>query len=413
LGDFLGFKITFGDIRIWELIILFYLFYNFILVATEGKTLKIGLKEPILYIIPFYLITFFSLINIKYLSFFIPGFIIFTLFVILYLIISNQNYLNLSKVSDHIIFMGIIASLWGFIEVIFGFGTGSKWYGVISRADSFFGEPNEFSQYLVLPFGYLISKIFISSSLKNAKGLYKYWIFLLIIIMAQLLSFSRGGILAFLFQMLFLFYLSSRVGLFSALIPKIMLSTILLFIFIILTMNVEIVPNFTITDGLELILFRVTNTLSSSDASLNERFLAYKLGLSDITSSLNYFLLGSGRGSLAYKMGEINYRFEGVGTTSNYIIDIISETGFLGFLSFLFLIFKVFIRGVINFKEIFFHNSVNYNIIYLGSIISMFGLLIGGITSATHLHVFFWFILGIIYSLNNQDKLSFKRNNIN
>ena len=49
------------------------------------------------------------------------------------------------------IYMGIISSIWAFIEIFFNIGsTGSKWYGVISRADSFFSEPNEFSQYLVI-----------------------------------------------------------------------------------------------------------------------------------------------------------------------------------------------------------------------------------------------------------------------
>ena len=320
--------------------------------------------------------------------------------IILFLIISNQKISDLTKVVNVFIYMGIISSIWAFIEIFFNIGsTGSKWYGVISRADSFFSEPNEFSQYLVMPFAYIISKIFTSTYYNSKTTNINYIIFFLIILAAQILSFSRGGILAFMTQLLFAFFLTSNdLGIFK-LIKKTWNYLIIILAIVIFTLNFELVPNFKVIDALDLIIFRFFNTLSADDASLYDRFLTYRLGLNNTFHSFNTFFFGNGRGSLVYTMGQLNPRFIGVATTSNYLIDILSETGFLGLLSFIYLIKKTFIKSFFLFISKPFIYSEKYCVLFLGSILSMVGLLVGGLTSATHLHVFFWFQLGILCSI--------------
>ena len=201
------FKISLGDIRLWEIVIILYLLFFLIFSSIKRTPLFIGRKSIYLFILPFYFATFISVVNIEKLIFFIPGFLIFTFMIILFLIISNQKISDLTKVVNVFIYIGIISSIWAFIEIFFNIGsTGSKWYGVISRADSFFSEPNEFSQYLVMPFAYIISKIFTSTYYNSKTTNINYIIFFLIILAAQILSFSRGGILAFMTQLLFAFF---------------------------------------------------------------------------------------------------------------------------------------------------------------------------------------------------------------
>ena len=400
LGNYIGYNFFLGDIRLWEIIMISYIILLFIISSLQGVS-SLGSWKQISYVLPFYLSALFSLINIKYYYSFISSFILLSLFIILFLIMANQKLYVLEKLPYLIIHMGILASIFGIYQITFGGRSNQMWYGIISRTTSFFDESNEFSQYLTVPFGYLLAVIFLSYKSEQQKGVAKYWIFLFIIICTQLLSFSRGGLLAFALQIFFTLFLLFRDKYILSIFQTIIKFSVIIIIIFITIINIEIVNSFTIEDGLKIMMYRITNTFNSGDDSLFDRFIAYDLSLRDMTSSLSYMILGKGKGSLVYTMGEYNQRFNGVATSSNYIIDIISETGILGLFSFIFIIYQIIFKGLKEINNTIEISSYNINILHIGSLLAIIGLLSGGVTSATHMQVFFWFTLGVISSINH------------
>ena len=130
--------------------------------------------------------------------------------ILLFEVVSIQNSAKQLLASMRlIIYPGILVAIWGIIEVLFTpqdlqiYQMGGI---IIPRARSFFAEANEFSQYLSLPFSFMLSALIFNRAISGWERRI-YYIGLVLVVMAQVMTFSRGGILAFSAAFLALFIL--------------------------------------------------------------------------------------------------------------------------------------------------------------------------------------------------------------
>jgi hypothetical protein len=260
---------------------------------------------------------------------------------------------------------------------------------MLPRARAFFEEANEFSLYLTLPFGFLLALLFFRGDTTRKIRL-MYIIGLLIVIMAQILTFSRGGWFSFVVQLSILFIIINKSV--KSNLRKILSYTSILItvLFIINFYNPEI-----LSKVFSLVSYRLFTSFSIDDYSTVERFMTIQNGLSVTFSSIPNFIVGIGIGNLGASI--VNEA-----TTTNYFVDILVETGIIGLISFsLFIIYILIIsRNTFNlFKKI---NDDDLLVVFIGAFLSFIGLLTGGLTASAHMLCFFWFLVGLLFAINKK-----------
>lgn len=297
--------------------------------------------------------------------------------------IANNKHITYKNYYNFLYLLSVFIILGSFITYIFLIGPKITYffnYEYILRATFIFKEPNELSVYLIIPFIFFYLKIFFfNKSFKNIFFLDNLFFVLCIII--QLLTFSRVGIVVYIFIILFTTFSLGKVKIFQ-LIFYLLLASVYFAYSGIESLVLERVSDITNLNNPST-LFRVNNIIEIISLQLN---------------NLDILLFGGGIGSTVIVTGQP--------TSSNVIIDILFEHGIIGILIHLVILFN-FIKSTKLFSKTFFkeNNSIDYKFfIYCLSKIGIFSLLLAGMTYATLKLVIFWFLIGLFIKSNEKFK---------
>lgn len=284
---------------------------------------------------------------------------------------------------------GVLIAGWGIIEMVFFPSSLQLYYVgglVVPRAHSFFAEANEFSQYLSLPFSFMLSALVFDKAIPKWERQF-YYVGLVVVVMAQILTFSRGGILAFVTSLLILFFLlaASRGG-----TKKYVYKMLFWLLMIVLLLGVLYVTQPIIDALFHVLLERINSLFSGSDPTSNIRFDEIRMGLEAASQNTSTLIFGIGFGNLPTVLGE------GVATTANLFVDVLSELGIFGLIAFCLIVFAVAILPIKTLRILTRSNDSKLLSVFFGAYLSYAGLIVGGLTYATHMLNFFWFIGGLL-----------------
>jgi O-antigen ligase len=377
-----------ANVRVWELFLFFF-------VCGQILKKRVGLPN----IIPIILSTLVALsillsgLNALDGFIFIKQSILCMFMLLLFLVGAGRNTENnLISLIRWVIYPSVLVAGWGLFELYLHPDTltvYSSELGLWVRARSFFSEANEFSQYLSVPFGFLLGMLFYYKPLSRGEK-FLLLFSLLIIITAQTLSFSRGGILSFLFELItWLFLIYSDRNSFYSLMKKTFRFLLVLFFVIVALLLVDSV----FVDIFLIILERFSSLFSSSDVTTFTRIDTINAAVSASFISLSSILFGIGFGNLPQVLGE------GVANSGNSFVDILSELGLLGAVSFVGLISACLVLPMRTKKLLDKTKDSRMLAIFYGAYLSFAGLLVGGLTSPTHMLNIFWFCAGTLMAL--------------
>ncbi len=261
-------------------------------------------------------------------------------------------------------------------------------YNLVARARGFFTEPNEFSQYLILPFGFILAVAFFQHQKAGTKLLCLFG--LLIVLFAQVMSQSRGGLLGFFVEILGLLLVTKI----SGVKRKIRIKNYLPIVFVvvaliaagILYVGENIVAIFvTVVD-------RVGSTGTSNDWTTDIRLMNYQHGFDSASASLANLLVGVGAGNL-----DFSYVHEA--TTSNQFLDVLVETGIIGFIFYFMTILSLLWLSYKFMKNRLLSSNNELFVVFVGAYLSFLGMLVGGMTYPTHMLFFFWLNAGLLLAV--------------
>jgi hypothetical protein len=332
-------------------------------------------------------------LNVVNLYLYIKQVLLLSGMLLLFLVAANRDSeIQLTSNLRCIVYPGFLLALWGVLEVLFfpqNLQIYSSNFGLWHRAASFFAEANEFSQYLTVPFGFGLSMLFIYSPLSRSERCLLI-LGLCAVVIAQIVTFSRGGILSFFGELMVFLYLR-----FTDKRTKLPGSSILIKFTFIIAILVAVIF---FSDILIVMIERMASLLSISDPTTIKRLDTIRLALQASTSSFTFFLLGIGFGNLPEVLGF------GIANSGNILVDIFSEVGFLGFLVFLGFIALCFILPS-QYRNSY-ENVGNSKIlaVFYGANISFAGLILGGLTSPTHMLNIFWLTSGLLVGIYHYGK---------
>ena len=295
---------------------------------------------------------------------------------------------DFNRVVTLLVFSATIVALIGLYQYVAGVEIDAAWIDVENNPDikarvfSVFGNPNVLAEYLIMMIPLSISLMWYS------KKLYKKLLFLgtsLILILAIVLTMSRGGWLGFAFSAL----------VFILLVDK----RFLLSIIPITIGGVYLLP--------QTYLNRILSIGNFQDSSN-----AYRLKMWEITMDIirDYPLAGVGFGHLPFKQTFETYiRTMPTYHAHNTFLEIAAELGIPGLIAFLFLIFVIFKYGI---KELITRENTYISIMAAGVLSGLAGVLAhGGVENVLYLTriIFsFWVLIGLLLVLLRINKTDVK-----
>ena len=400
----------FGHIRLWQVILFVFVLISF-LKSCFDKRLGFVSSPTFLFVIGYILAACISGANAFHLELWLRRLVLILAMCMLFYVFSQISTLKEFELCLKVIILsGTFFALFGFVEIllfqkmpsvfraIHFFDAGWQFvdksnvslglFKMIPRAKGFFTEPNEFSEYLTLPFGFLLAVVFFRHQEMKRRLIYIIGIF--IVFFAQLFSLSRGGLLAFFAQFLGLFLIKKVSSNSWAVSRKLIVSiTLILFALIV---GVSIYLGFSIMDLLDTALGRIVSTLSGGNWAYEIRLTTIRDGLVSAGLSFSNFLVGVGAGNL-------NASYVREATTTNQFVDVLVETGIIG-LSFYVAIILSLLRASHKFMKNRLLSSNNpLFTVFVGAYLSLLGMLIGGMTYATHALFFFWLNAGLLLAV--------------
>ncbi|QIB26984.1 O-antigen ligase family protein [Caloranaerobacter azorensis] len=239
--------------------------------------------------------------------------------------VKNKNELNVLLTT--FIFVATLVALYGLYQYKIGINIEAKWVDKASNPDittrifSVFGNPNIFAEYLIMSIPISISLFWTS------KKILKKLIFLLIsliLTIALILTFSRGGWVGFVFGV-FIFILLVEKRLLLSLIP-------------IGIISVFIIPN--------SVLNRIMSIVNLNDTSNSYRIRLWKITLDVIRDN---WLVGVGFGHLPFKQTFETYiRTMPTYHAHNTFLEITAEMGIIGLIILLTILFVTYKYSIKN-----------------------------------------------------------------
>lgn len=255
-------------------------------------------------------------------------------------------------------------------------------YDLVLRARGFFTEPNEFSQYLILPFGFLLAVTFFQHQKSGSKLIYLLGI--LIVLFAQVMSLSRGGLLGFFIEFLGVFLVAKISGVKRTVSIKLFSQiAIALIMARFLYIGEDMVEIFT------TVFDRVRGTGTNDDWTTDIRLMNYQVSFKSVGASFANLLVGSGAGNLDFSNVQ-------QGTTTNQFIDVLVETGVVGFTFYVMTILSLLWSSYKFMKNRLLSANNKLFVVFVGAYLSLLGMLVGGMTYPTHALFFFWLNAGIL-----------------
>ncbi|MEO5364879.1 MAG: hypothetical protein H7831_00675 [Magnetococcus sp. WYHC-3] len=295
-----------------------------------------------------------------------------------------------------IIYPGLLVALWGVAEIVLNPGklsTFSMGLVALPRAQSVFNEPNELSQYLSLPFAFTYASLIYNRKIRVwEKGVFLLVLFVLIF--TQILTFSRGGILAFFGVLLAWSVLVLLIDISRIYFNMLRFGLVLILLIGAIVGLARWYPD--IGDILQGLTVRLEYLLKggSADATVSTRLVTMYHALERVEKSTWAALFGMGFGNLPVVLGE------NIANTGNMLTDILAETGMMGLAVFCVIIFTYMIKPFTVMREYYRQRDSAMLAMSMGAYLAMVGMIAGGQTSPTHMLVMFWFNLGLLAALS-------------
>ena len=388
-----------ADIRVWEILLATFI-VSVIIKITLAKRLIIPNKLAPMILFPLVVSVLLSGFNANRVDMWAKQTLFFAMLLMLYIIVCQRwSRIQLIQNLRWIIYPGILIAGWGILEYALFPETLMSFYnnGIYTpRATSLFAEPNEFSQFLTLPFGFLVSVLIYYRSIPRWERVF-YLLGLLVVIAAQILTLSRGGLVAFAAVLL------TYAGLRVALRKKIRMSigwTVFLIAFFAVVLSVI---TFTVPDtaaALALYWERFISLFVGGDITAMIRLNSINFAFQESIKSPIDILFGIGLGNLPNILGA------GIATTTNIFVDVYAELGLLGLISFCGILAITLILPLKTIKFLIKTGDEKLLSVFIGAYISFIGLIVGGLTYSTYMLNIFWFLGGLLLS---RGKIGFGR----
>ncbi len=375
-----------ANIRIWEILLLPSVII--LVLSIQSNVIAYLSRNMWGFAVLFYGVILVSSVNTyTNLDLFIKQALLMFGMIVLFFVTSVQRiFINGLAITRSIIYSGLVVSIIALMELFYNPNPLQTFYFgdlILSRARAYFAEANEYSQYLGLPFSFLVATLIFNKKIIRLERII-FSIGLLLIVSAQLLTLSRGGILVFVANLFALFCIMKYCGLVNINLllksPLVISCAVVTAIFIFYFSGELIYLN--------LFQERFLSIFSGDDATTNIRFESQLLGFNYVTDSVISMLFGIGFGNLPVLLGE------GAATTANFLSDIFIETGVVGLTFLLLLIANI--MNINRYKSQLLYSSLELRPIFVASYMALFGLLVGGLTYASHMLNFFWFICGLV-----------------
>ncbi len=385
-----------ANIRMWEVLLVAFAASIFMKACLRGA-LIIPNTTAIVLVLPLVLSVLLSGLNANRLDlWFKQTLLLIAMITLSALVAQRWSRAQIVQTLRWVTYPGILIAAWGIVELFF-FPENLQVYWITSteqglpRVRSFFAEANEFSQFLCLPFGFLLAALLFQKSLPG----WERWAYrggLLVVLVAQALTFSRGGILGFaagLFAMAAL-AVAHRIDEIRALLPQARRALALAAaVLAVLFWNAVAVAEI-----LTALLGRLLSLLAGGDATANLRLEAMTAAVSAASSSLPTFIAGIGLGNIPHIFGEDS------ATTGNVLADIFAELGMLGMLSYLLAVLAALVLPLRSLAMLQRDRDGGMLAMFVGAYCAMTAILIDGLTYASHMLTFFWFAYGILLAFH-------------
>jgi hypothetical protein len=391
-----------ANLRIWQVLLLA-IMVSALIKYCAGLRFSTPGRLPLLVLLPLTLSVILSGVNANRIDYWAKQSILLFGMLFLFLIVSQRwSREQILQNIRWVIYPAILVAGWGILEMLifpedlpFYYSDGS----FVPRTRSFFAEANEFSQFLALPFAYLFSALIYFRKV----FLFERWLFgvgLLIVILAQVLSFSRGGLVVFFAEILTWYMLTS---LYSK-TKNSWFSWRKSFSIVSLSFIVAIsLDDSEFTEITRVLWERLTSLFSGNDSTSKIRWDSITLAISEVISSPTNFVVGMGLGNLPLLLGE------GVATTANFIVDVFAELGLVGLFSMLIILGVALVFPLRTLKRLLKEKDEEMLTAFFGAYLSFVGLIAGGMTYATHMLNIFWFVCGLLFALYQYNRITVAR----
>jgi len=365
----------------------------FILSLKKDKSIYIPIRYPLVYMVIIAMYILFSpdektaILGFRNVAFYI---------IIAYLSCNIFLYkIQIKKIVTVLVFMGIFLSIFSLDqpltggkllkEIGFNYGTGGALvsYSGIIRSSAGIDNPLVFGIFLVT---LILISLYLDKSTKKSKIFIT--ISIIIMFIALVYTFSRGAMLALFGGIFLISFFIKRY--------KIIIALTLLLAFILVLLTFSDSYNF-YNDNIYFMRF-----LSQDKSSK----LSLSIRLNQISESLNYLkknpLFGIGLGT----QGAAKERFKdniapGI-VTDNYYMQILLEMGLIGLFSFILLFFVLFKKAIRIYNNL---GDIYLKRLALGITSCITAVSIMNLFSSTFdsriFNIFFWFLIGLLFSLEN------------
>lgn len=382
-------QITTANIRLWQVFLFLILISSLVrgVVIRSSFKIKRNMMPPVWLVLFLFVNILISGIAPLDSSIWAKQLLLLSIMLILFFVMaSNDDPKVFQKIQYIIILAGTATCLYALLEFFINPEDLQLYYSdgiLLPRVRGPFAESNEFSQYITLPFAYTISCLAFGRSVRKIKVL--LLTALIILLLGQWLSFSRGGILAFLVSTFVVLYFHLRESRIVQLARNLSISFIVVLFVIFAATGLDSEGVF-----IDVLLDRVLSLFSGSDQTTSIRYEGILKALSFQFGSFSDSLLGVGFGNLPFVLEPT------VATTANFIIDIYVEAGFFAVTSILVFVSYLLYAAFAQLKKYAYHLPVALKTSYIGTLASFCGILSGGLTYATHMLNIFWFISGLL-----------------
>ena len=378
------FHVNSFNIRFWQIFLLVYFLFNFLLCYRYCFLLTLNKYQYFFASLIFLL--FFLLLISGFNA--LDGFLFIkqiSLIAIMFLLFFAMTFLRDINVILYLIkvigIIGTLVCLYSIWELFYNHANLPKYYfnGIyLPRARGFFVEPNEFSQYMTLPFSFVLSHFLMVKSKKIVN--FSLFVMLIILITGQLFSFSRGGLISYFASIFIILFFNRKLFIKNKSIKYLVLSLFITSFLYIFSGSVFF----------SALIERLIGLFSGSDATAVIRYDAIINALSFQSEDPFYILFGIGFGNLPVLLGS------DVATTSNFIIDYYVESGL--FSIFILLFFILYLLRISFSQLTILYDDMPYDLRagFVGVLASFCGVLAGGLTYATHMLNIFWFTAGLL-----------------
>lgn len=379
-----------GNIRLWEI---------FLVAVLTGGLIKTLLKQKFVLVsrISIVLVTFLALsvllsgLNAFDLYLYIKQTLLLFAMLVLFMVVAQRSLEGqLVQNLRWVAYPGILVAGWGGVEVTLypeDLTVYASNFGLWPRARGFNAEANEFSQYLVVPFGFIFSTLVYYKPLRRWEaGI--LGVGLLVILIAQILTFSRGGLLAIAAQIVVWFILS-RFGR-GGILKKLMWFMLILIALIGMSEFLDI-----IFGGVFYVVWeRLESLFQGGDLTTLSRIETMTEAFESATYSFSTLFFGIGFGNLPTVLGA------NTSNSANIFTDVFAETGLVGLFVICSMVCIILIISVRTLGVLVKINSQKLLAVFYGAYLSFVGLLVGGMTSPTLMLNYFWFCGGILMALH-------------